>query len=88
MPSRGQKPDTGAGEGEAGVTFHLSTIFHWSISKHITGSSSLILPEEAPDLKGSLGRVGAAVSSVLWWHLQGLWFRKAVKGGGSWTKRK
>lgn len=49
------KKDRGAREGDDGVTFCLSTIFHGNISKHITGGSSLILPEEAADLKGSLG---------------------------------
>lgn len=44
-----------AGEGEASVTSYLSTIFHWSISELMTGSSSLILPEEDADFKGSLG---------------------------------
>lgn len=45
--------DTGAREGDDGVTFYLSTIFHGSISKHIAGS--FILPEEDADLKSSLG---------------------------------
>lgn len=45
----------GAGEGEASVISYLSTIFHWSISELMTGRSSLILPEEDADFKGSLG---------------------------------
>lgn len=55
LRSSSQKEDTMAGKGDDGVTFYLSTIFHGSILKHITGRNSLILPEEAADLKGSLG---------------------------------
>lgn len=54
--ARKKKKKTGAWDGDDGVTFYLPTIFPWSIiSKHITGSSPLILPEEHADLKGSLG---------------------------------
>ena len=45
----------GAGEAEASVPSYLPTIFHWSISELMTGRSSLILPEEDADFKGSLG---------------------------------
>lgn len=50
-----RKHTRGAGEGEASVPFYLPTIFHWSISEHMRGRSSLILPEEEADFKRSLG---------------------------------
>lgn len=50
-----RKKDMGAEEGDGGATFYLSAIFHGSLSKHIIGSSSLILPEGDADLQGSLG---------------------------------
>lgn len=45
----------GAKEGDDGVAFYFSAILHGSISEHIIGGSSLILPEEDADLQGSLG---------------------------------
>lgn len=47
----------GEGCGGAEIWCRFLFIHHlsWEHPKHITGSSSLILPEDAADLKGSLG---------------------------------
>lgn len=50
-----RKHTRGPGRGEAGVPFYLPTIFHWSISGHMRGRSSLILPEEEADFKAFPG---------------------------------
>lgn len=54
-----------AEEGDDGVTFYFS-IFHGSIFKHITGCSSLILPEEDADLQCSLGGKKETLGSGSW----------------------